>query len=136
MKMKTRLRGFAFATAFALVPTLATAQAIPPSCQQAITVLKVCGADLVHYTEIMRPDQAEAARKSLDDNIQNTTSNVREFVRKLGEQQAAERCAAPAFRAPLVPAMNNLMTALSFGDAASDKCQDVYGRFIAPTLGQ
>ena len=99
-------------------------------------MLKVCGADLVHYTEITRPDQAEAARKSLDDNVQNATSNVKELVRKIGEQQAAERCAAPAFRAPLVPAMNNLMTALSFGDAASDKCQDVYGRFVAPTLGQ
>jgi hypothetical protein len=133
--MKNTLRGCAVATAFALTSPLATAQAIPPTCQQFITVMKVCGADLVHYTEIMKPDQADATRKSVDDGVQNLTSGMRDAVRKAGVQKAAERCADPAIRAPLVPAINNIMTALSFGDAASEACQDAYGRFVAPTLG-
>jgi hypothetical protein len=134
--MKIKVTRFAFISAIALSAGYAEAQTIPPPCERYITAVNICGADLVRLEETTKPEKAASARASMNDTVKTLTSGMREVVRRKGVDEAAKLCASPAFSSQMIPQITNMMTMLSTGDAASEGCQDAYGRLVLPTLTQ
>jgi len=136
MKMKSTIRGFAAASVIALNAPFATAQTIPPACQRYVTALKVCGADLIRYSALTAPEQASDTRAKLDADSKGLISMFQEGVRSRGEQAMSQICASPAFTSQLLPHITNMMTALSFGDATSERCEQAYTSLVMPVIAQ
>ncbi|MFM0184159.1 hypothetical protein PQR25_00045 [Paraburkholderia nemoris] len=136
MKFKTPLLKLLITCGCATVPMLVNAQSIPPSCQRYVTAMKVCGRDLLRYEELMQPDQVPQLRSQIDDGVNSMNSMFRQAVREHGVDQAGKFCTSQALSSQIVPKLTNLMTALSIGDAASEACQDAYGKAVVPALAQ
>lgn len=136
MTTKTTLLKSLIACGCATAPILVNAQSIPPSCQRYVTALKVCGRDFIRYEGQMQPEQAPKLRSQLDENVGRFSSLFQRAVREKGFDETAKLCASPAASSQMIPAITNMMTVLSTGDAASQGCQDAYGRLVLPTLNQ
>ncbi|MFM0367536.1 hypothetical protein [Paraburkholderia sediminicola] len=136
MKTETALLTLLIACGCAAAPMLVNAQSIPTPCQRYVTAMKVCGRDLIRYEEIMQPDQVPQLRSQLDEGVNGMNSLFQRAVREHGMDLAGKFCTSQALSSQIVPKLTNMMTALSMGDAASEGCQDAYGKAVVPVLTQ
>jgi hypothetical protein len=125
--MKTLISLAAIAVSLSALPTQVAAQVVPPACQQFIKALKVCGADLVKYTELTNPEQAPEVRAAIEKSVSDSATTLREQIKLNGELVVAQRCATSPGKEQMQAAIANIVTVLNFGGAISEGCSEAFG---------
>lgn len=100
------------------------AQSLPPACQQYITAINVCGADLVKLIELRRPADLENTKRYVD--TRELVSGMRAHIKSDGYDSVAQACATTA-REELQAGVINVTTMLTFGGGMTPRCQRVAG---------
>ncbi|VVE50160.1 hypothetical protein PCO31110_04697 [Pandoraea communis] len=100
------------------------AQSLPPACQQYITAINVCGADLVKLIELRRPADLENTKRYVD--TRELVSGMRAHIKSDGYDNVAQACATTA-REELQKGIINITTMLTFGGGMTPRCQRAVG---------
>ncbi len=102
----------------------AHAQSIPPACQQYVTAINVCGADLVKLIELRKPADLESTKRYVD--TRGLVADIRAHIKSDGYDQVAQACATTA-RDELQKGIINVTTLLTFGGGMTSRCQQAAG---------
>ncbi|VVE21036.1 hypothetical protein [Pandoraea commovens] len=98
------------------------AQSLPPACQQYFRTIDVCGADLVHITELREPGSVGELKKSLD--MTQSIGVVKKAVKEGHAQKIAEYCASSDARDRFMATINNIVGPLTMLGGMSQRCYD------------
>ncbi|ALP61581.1 hypothetical protein AN416_02545 [Paraburkholderia caribensis] len=104
----------------------ATAQSFPPACQQYVTTIKICGADLVRLAELKQPAQADEVRANYKTAVTRINSALEKAIEEQGATAVAQRCATAPGNEVLRKQVADIVTVLGFGGGISDQCSTAY----------